>query len=145
MCTRATLLLLQVQTALAIHLAFILPAVAIGLACGLCGFLFTIVNVKVMRLRNEIIGVRCMTPPCHCRAALAAPPPMQDRPWHRVAEPVIIIAIYVTLSAFLPLFFPCTRTQCFVPEGQTTLVCPEVRWLTAAVGYCQRVDRSPFR
>lgn len=49
----------QVQTALAIHVAFILPAVAIGLACGLCGILFTIVNVKVMRLRNEIIGVRC--------------------------------------------------------------------------------------
>ena len=118
------------QTALAIHVAFILPAVAIGLACGLCGILFTIVNVKVMRLRSEIIGVRVGGHVHGHTCGFSADRPRllspQERPWHRVAEPVIIIAIYVTLSAFLPLFFPCTKTQCFVPDGQTTLVCPEV-------------------
>ncbi len=56
----ASTVLYEVQTALAIHVAFIGPAVVIGVACGLCGILFTIGNVKVMRLRQEIIGVCCV-------------------------------------------------------------------------------------
>lgn len=100
----ASTVLYEVETPLAVHLAFIGPAILIGLFCGLLGILFTVANIKVVRLRDQVLG---------------------NNKWRRVMEPVVIIAIFVTLSMWLPLFFPCTPTQCFAPEEEATIVCPE--------------------
>ena len=42
-----------------------------------------------------------------------------------MAEPLILIALFVTLGTVLPLFFPCTPTQCVIIQGESTPVCPE--------------------
>ena len=39
-------------------MAAVLPAILVGLACGVLGTIFTVLNVKVVRLRDEIIQVR---------------------------------------------------------------------------------------
>jgi len=49
--------LLQVQTQLANHVAAVGPAVLVGLACGVLGTAFTVLNVKIIRLRDSIIQV----------------------------------------------------------------------------------------
>lgn len=48
---------LQVQTQLANHVAAVLPAILVGLACGVLGTIFTVLNVKVVRLRDAVIQV----------------------------------------------------------------------------------------
>lgn len=47
----------QVQTQLANHVAAVGPAVLVGLACGVLGTAFTLLNVKIIRLRDSIIQV----------------------------------------------------------------------------------------
>jgi hypothetical protein len=39
-------------------------------------------------------------------------------------EPIMIMFIYCTLSTFLPLFFKCNRTGCFVDEATDEISCP---------------------
>ena len=48
---------MQVQTQLANHVAAVGPAILVGLACGVLGTAFTVLNVKVIRLRDTIIQV----------------------------------------------------------------------------------------
>ena len=50
--------LLQVQTQLANHVAAVGPAIVIGTLCGLLGMAFTVLNLKVMRLRDATLQVR---------------------------------------------------------------------------------------
>lgn len=54
----ASTVFFEVQTQLSNHVAAIVPAAVIGLACGLLGILFTVLNLKVMRIRKALIGVR---------------------------------------------------------------------------------------
>jgi len=51
---------LQVQTQLANHVAAVGPAVLVGLACGVLGTAFTVLNVKIIRLRDSIIQVTAL-------------------------------------------------------------------------------------
>lgn len=69
----------------------IIPAAIIGLACGGLGILFTIANLKVARLRQAF---------------------MQGNKRWQIMEPCILIGAFVVLGMLLPLFFPCTPTQC---------------------------------
>ena len=48
----------QVQTQLANHVAAVGPAIVIGTLCGLLGMVFTVLNLKVMRLRDATLQVR---------------------------------------------------------------------------------------
>ncbi|KAL4443355.1 hypothetical protein ABPG75_011092 [Micractinium tetrahymenae] len=95
----------EVQTQLTNHVLMVLPAAAIGIICGICAILFTIINLKVARARQEFFKGR----------------PAQ---W-RMAEPCLLIVIFVTLGMMLPLFFPCTPTQCVIIQGETTPLCPD--------------------
>lgn len=45
----------QVQTQLANHMAAMAPAVVIGVICGLLAIAFTVINLKVARLRRVIL------------------------------------------------------------------------------------------
>ena len=77
-------------------------------------------------------------PPPHprCAAAAAAPRTRQvararavyfrgkPKSW-RMAEPCLLIVIFVTLGMMLPLFFPCTPTQCVIIQGETKPLCPD--------------------
>ena len=53
---------MQIQTQLANHVAAVGPAVLVGIACGVLGTIFTVLNIKVVRLRDTIIQV-CPTLP----------------------------------------------------------------------------------
>ena len=42
-----------------------------------------------------------------------------------MGEPLLIIAIFVSLSMLLPLAFPCTPTNCYIKQGDSKPYCPE--------------------
>lgn len=65
----------QVQTQLANHVAAVLPAILVGLACGVLGTIFTLLNVKVVRLRDAIIQVLPAALLCHALPCPAPPCP----------------------------------------------------------------------
>lgn len=48
---------LQIQTQLANHVAAVGPAILVGIACGVLATVFTVLNIKVVRLRDTIIQV----------------------------------------------------------------------------------------
>ena len=50
---------------------------------------------------------------------------MQGRKWWRIAEPLLLISIFITLGMLLPLAFPCTPTDCYIKQGDTAPYCPE--------------------
>jgi chloride channel 7 len=79
------------------HILAVIPAAVVGLVCGLVGIVFTLLNLKVSRLRDLLFTGRSK--------------------WHRMAEPCILAVLYATGSMVLPLFFPCSQTQCVTFEG----------------------------
>ncbi|KAK9806419.1 hypothetical protein WJX73_004486 [Symbiochloris irregularis] len=99
----ASTIVFEVQTQLANHMAAMAPAVVIGVICGLLAIVFTVINLKVARMRRVILKGR--------------------KRW-RMAEPCILMALFVTLGMFLPLAFPCVPTSCFIQQGQAQPVCP---------------------
>ena len=94
---------MQVQTQLTNHVMAMLPAAVCGIVCGLAAIVFTIMNLKVARFRGEAIKSKRQ----------------------RMAEPMVVMAVFVTLGMVLPLFFPCTPTQCVVLQGTMKPICPE--------------------
>lgn len=42
-----------------------------------------------------------------------------------MGEPLLIIAIFVSLSMLLPLAFPCTPSNCYIKQGDSKPYCPE--------------------
>lgn len=50
---------------------------------------------------------------------------VQGRKAWRMGEPLLIIAIFVSLSMLLPLAFPCTPTNCYIKQGDSKPYCPE--------------------
>lgn len=123
----------------------VLPAAAIGIVCGICAILFTILNLKVPRTW------RALGPGAHPQDSCFASLEMEGccsvrldplalselaSPWSprqvararqeffkgkpaqwRMAEPCLLIVIFVTLGMMLPLFFPCTPTQVRLPDS----------------------------
>ena len=74
---------LQIQTQLANHVAAVGPAILVGIACGVLATVFTVLNIKVVRLRDTIIQVSTAFPVCtslayglfltqHCKACSSA-------------------------------------------------------------------------
>ncbi|KAK2076390.1 hypothetical protein QBZ16_000915 [Prototheca wickerhamii] len=100
----ASTVFFEVYTQLNNHVVAMVPAAVCGLLCGLLAVAFTIMNLKVIRFRNAVIN----------RSKKA-----------RMAEPCALIILVVTLGMMLPLFFPCTPTQCVVLQGETTPICPD--------------------
>lgn len=79
------------------HILAVLPAAVVGLAAGALGALFTVVNLRVCRARGALSrGLR----------------------WGRCLEPCLLALVYVTGAMLLPLFFPCTPTQCVSAGGE---------------------------
>lgn len=50
---------------------------------------------------------------------------VQGRKTWKMGEPLVIIAIFVSLSMLLPLAFPCTPTNCYIEQGDSRPYCPE--------------------
>lgn len=91
------------QTELSNHVAAMAPAAVIGLVCGLLAIAFTAVNLRVAAARQKLLaGSRRL----------------------RMAEPCLIIAVFVTLGMLLPLAFPCTPTSCVMRQGSAAPDCP---------------------
>lgn len=56
----------QVLTPLTNHVAAVAPAAVIGVACGLLAIVFTVINLKVARLRIALLQVHFPHTPDHC-------------------------------------------------------------------------------
>jgi hypothetical protein len=41
-----------------------------------------------------------------------------------MAEPCLLMGLFVTLGMLLPLAFPCTPSQCVIEQGATAPICP---------------------
>ncbi|EFJ51659.1 hypothetical protein VOLCADRAFT_56749, partial [Volvox carteri f. nagariensis] len=90
----------QIGMSFSSHVLAVVPAAAIGLLSGLMAIAFTIANIKVTRLRSMLTG--------HLR-------------WKRAIEPCVLAAMYITGCMVLPLFFPCTSTECVIDDLATLL------------------------
>jgi chloride channel 7 len=79
------------------HILAVVPAAVIGLLCGVVGVAFTVLNLRVSRVRDGI---------------------MRGRKWSRMIEPCMLVVLYTTGSMLLPMAFPCSATQCVNFEGK---------------------------
>lgn len=99
------------------HVVAVVPAAVVGLCCGLAAVVFTMVNLKCSRLRSRYIG---------------------DCPRKRMAEPLIMALVFVTISMLLPQFFACITPTCANQQGASAPVCREgaspASGVTAEVG-----------
>ena len=41
-----------------------------------------------------------------------------------MAEPCLLMALFLTAGMALPLAFPCTPSQCVIAQGETQPTCP---------------------
>lgn len=85
----------QVGLELSGHILAILPAVIIGIVAGCLAVVFTLLNLKIARLRDAL------TPSVR---------------WKRMIEPCVVAVLFTTGSLLLPLAFPCTPTDCVTYE-----------------------------
>ena len=104
------------------HVAAMAPAAVIGTVCGLLAIAFTAVNLKAARLRDAVLTKNQKL---------------------RMAEPLVIIAVFVTLGMLLPLAFPCTPTSCVMREGESEPFCPP--GVTSHVKYVIRQTQLSFQ
>ena len=86
--------LLQVQTQLANHVAAVGPAIVIGTLCGLLGMVFTVLNLKVMRLRDATLQVR------H---------PASGHHWLRPIVPLTAAICTLGCTSVWPMHIPSSR------------------------------------
>jgi hypothetical protein len=49
---------------------------------------------------------------------------LQGRRWWRMAEPCLLMALFLSAGMALPLAFPCTPSQCVIAQGASKPVCP---------------------
>lgn len=104
------------------HILAVVPAAVVGLLCGVLGIGFTLLNVKIARLRDATLA---------------------RFKWRRCIEPCIIVVIYVTGTMLLPRLFPCTPTHCVTYNNQ---VYCNLQNITAAVeGLAPPPDTPPLQ
>jgi len=99
----ASTVFFEVQTQLTNHVMAVLPAAVCGLVSGLVAIAFTFINLRVTRVRAAFLKTKTQ----------------------RMMEPCVLIVLFVTIGTVMPLFFPCTPTQCIIIQGESTPVCPE--------------------
>ncbi|KAL8619446.1 hypothetical protein ACOMHN_011797 [Nucella lapillus] len=90
-------ILFNINRGVDVNLLMFIPTVIIGFLGGGLGALFTIINLKIARLRR-----RCLA--------------RMETKWKqhtfRMVEPAVLMIIVSTLSLFLPAAFPCTEYTC---------------------------------
>lgn len=79
------------------HILATLPAAVVGLICGVLGIGFTLLNLKIARLRDATLA---------------------RHKWRRCIEPCVLVLLYVTGTMLLPRLFPCTPTHCVTYNHQ---------------------------
>jgi chloride channel 7 len=99
----ASTVFFEVQTQLATHAMAMIPAAVVGLFSGLAAIAFTVLNMRVTRLRSRFLKTKQA----------------------KLMEPCVLIVVFITIGTILPLFFPCLPTQCVIIQGESKPVCPE--------------------
>ena len=90
--------LFSVGIQVAPHVYTFIPAVFLGVLGGAFGSLFTAFNLRLSRMRKEKIA---------------------PHKWFRLLDPVVIVAVYFTITLFLPSIIPCkTAKGCMLAKGQ---------------------------
>mmetsp|Transcript_13128 Transcript_13128/g.35103 ORF Transcript_13128/g.35103 Transcript_13128/m.35103 type:complete len:785 (-) Transcript_13128:79-2433(-) len=79
------------------HVLAVIPAAIIGITAGLFAILFTKLNLSIVRKRDKLLG-------------------SSPHRWRRMIEPCVLAVLYTTGCMVLPLFVPCTPTECVVDQ-----------------------------
>ena len=96
-----TAIMLNIEFDIKVHLFAVLPTMILGSIGGVLGALFTVFSVAVNRKRTEFYK---RIKKVNVRNGL------------KVAEPVIIALVTITLTVFTPLLSGCEVVQCEIPE-----------------------------
>ena len=122
----ASTVFFEVRTQLANHVAAMVPAVLIGALCGAIAIAFTAVNLRVARARETFLAHR-------------------PRGW-RVAEPLLLMALFASASILRPAAGPCAvrrnPSQASPPEATSARRAPARRSTTQTMA---NEERAPMR
>lgn len=117
----ASTVLFEVRTQLANHVASMLPAAAIGVACGLLAVAFTRAILRVALFRREG-GERSAARGGGSGVGGGggdesgnSSSSSRRRPRVRLAEVALAGALFASFAILLPLLFGCTRADCVLP------------------------------
>lgn len=95
--------LFEVDVRIPLNITAIIPAMFLGLICGLLSAVFTKVNLMVTKWRRRVI---------------------RPHPLKKFLEPICIAAVYVSLSYVFALISPCYKTEVGMEDDN------EVHWHT---------------
>ncbi|XP_076448834.1 chloride channel protein C-like [Babylonia areolata] len=98
-------ILFNIDQGVDVNILMFIPTVIIGVLGGGLGALFTIINLKVARVRRR------------CLARMEA---KWKQNVFRMAEPAVLMVIVSTLSLFLPAAFSCSEYTC-LESGATSI------------------------
>lgn len=87
----ASIILFRVEEYVTLNILILIPAVFLGLLCGLLAIVFSICNQKLVRLRKKYLFPKKSL---------------------RVLEVVLIFSITISLIFLIGLHFPCTKKVC---------------------------------
>eukprot|EP00878_Enallax_costatus_P009157 GHUV01009572.1.p1 GENE.GHUV01009572.1~~GHUV01009572.1.p1 ORF type:complete len:712 (+),score=175.93 GHUV01009572.1:218-2353(+) len=104
------------------HILAVVPAAVVGLLCGVLGIGFTLLNVKIARLRDATLS---------------------KYKWRRCIEPCVLVVIYVTGTMLLPRMFPCTPTHCVTYNNE--VYCGIQNVTAATEGLAPPPDTPPLQ
>ncbi|ELU08671.1 hypothetical protein CAPTEDRAFT_215079 [Capitella teleta] len=99
-------IIFKLGNAIPVNVIMFAPAMLLGFIGGIFGAIFTILNLKITRLRRRLVS--------------RIKPPFAQK-IVRFMEPPIIMIIYATITIFLPLAFPCKPMVCS-PESNSSML-----------------------
>ena len=95
----------NVSSGIDMNVLAVIPCAILGCIGGALGAGFTFFNLKIVRLRRRIYASVGKT---------------SERlvDLIKIAEPVLILVVTVTVSVFVPAAFGCTEFSCTVPKSE---------------------------
>ncbi|RUS70485.1 hypothetical protein EGW08_021753 [Elysia chlorotica] len=97
-------ILFNVYDAVDINILMFIPSAILGVLGGLLGSAFTILYLKMTRLRKR------------CLASISSPRLVQ---FIRLAEPALVMIVMSSFSIFLPMAFKCINYTCMPSDSNT--------------------------
>lgn len=97
----------QVQKGIAVNVLVFLPTAFMGVCCGALGALFTVVHLKLARLRRRMLA-RAGRTSLHLQRTV------------RISETLLLVALFASVSVLLPAAFNCSSFSCAISNTSST-------------------------
>ncbi|KAK2191553.1 hypothetical protein NP493_51g02024 [Ridgeia piscesae] len=108
----------KVGNAIPVNVIMFAPALLLGIVGGVSGAMFTVLNLKISRLRWRLLST--------IKTPLA-------QQFVRCLEPTIIMMLWATITVFLPAAFPCKPVVCSSSAGADSSLSNSVTEAAASV------------